>query len=257
MDFSARVPVRRLLRLSCVPKLRFPGFAVAWEQHRFDELFAPVPNNSLSRAKLNYVSGDVKSIHYGDVLIKYGAITDCSKAEIPFVTDAEASDYQDGFLRDNDILIADAAEDETVGKATEIAGITDVPVVAGLHIIACRPKTKIARGYLGYYINSPSFHGPLLPLMQGTKVLSVSRSTLAGTTVTYPTQRQEQHQLGAFFASLDDLIALHQRKPGKPQCLEANTIDNMIVEYSSNNYKLCTRKLDKIIIDDIQVVLTC
>jgi type I restriction enzyme S subunit len=208
--------------------VRFPGFAVAWEQHRFDELFAPVPNNSLSRAKLNYVSGDVKSIHYGDVLIKYGAITDCSKAEIPFVTDAEASDYQDGFLRDNDILIADAAEDETVGKATEIAGITDVPVVAGLHIIACRPKTKIARGYLGYYINSPSFHGPLLPLMQGTKVLSVSRSTLAGTTVTYPTQRQEQHQLGAFFASLDDLIALHQRK-----------LTHLIQKYRKRRNALC------------------
>jgi hypothetical protein len=75
--------------------------------------------------------------------------------------------------------------------------------------------------------------------------------------VKIPREIDEQRRIGAFFASLDDLIALHQRKPGKPQCLEANTIDNMIVEYSSNNYKLCTRKLDKIIIDDIQVVLTC
>src|SRR5690606_14227874 len=157
---------------SLVPKRRFKVFhnTDAWEQCKFDSLFDPIPNNTLSRADLNYNDGKVKSVHYGDILIKYGAVTDCGKDVIPFITGAGVSDYQSQLLQNGDVLIADAAEDETVGKATEIAGITDIPVVSGLHTIACRPKVKMQPNYLGYYMNSPSYHQQLLPIMQGIKV---------------------------------------------------------------------------------------
>ena len=195
-----------------VPELRFPEFTDAWEQRKFDKVFDPVPNNSLSRANLNYTAGEIKSVHYGDILIKYGAVTDCRTDVIPFITGANASDYRSLFLQDSDVLIADAAEDETVGKATEITGISDIPVVSGLHTIACRPKVKMQPNYMGYYINSPSFHRQLLPLMQGIKVFSISRTNLAKTTVRYPILEREQLQIGKLFVDLDNLITLHQRK---------------------------------------------
>ncbi|MEF2967785.1 restriction endonuclease subunit S [Paenibacillus sp. M1] len=194
------------------PEVRFPGFTDAWEQRKFNSVFDPIPNNTLSRADLNYDDGKIKSVHYGDILIKYGAVTDCGKDVIPFITGAEVSDYQGQLLQDGDVLIADAAEDETVGKATEIAGITGIPVVSGLHTIACRPKVKMQPNYLGYYMNSPSYHQQLLPLMQGIKVLSISRTNLAKTIICYPTSAQEQSQIGKVFADIDQLITLHQRK---------------------------------------------
>ena len=196
------------------PGVRFSGsFTFAWEQRRFDEVFSPIPNNTLSRADLNYDDGKIKSVHYGDILIKYGAVVDCRIDVIPFITGAEPLDYKSLILQNGDVLIADAAEDETVGKATEIAGITDIPVVSGLHTIAYRPKVKMKPNYLGYYMNSPSYHSQLLPLMQGIKVLSISRTNLAKTTVFYPAAEQEQAQIGQLFVGLDHLITLHQRMP--------------------------------------------
>jgi type I restriction enzyme S subunit len=194
------------------PGVRFPGFTDAWEQRKFDSVFDSLSNNTLSRANLNYDNGKIKSVHYGDILVKYGAVLDCVKDVIPFITGAELSDYQSQLLRDGDVLIADAAEDETVGKATEITGITDIPVVSGLHTIACRPKMKIQPNYLGYYMNSPSYHLQLLPLMQGIKVLSISRTNLSKTTICYPTSATEQLQIGQVFVDIDNLITLHQRK---------------------------------------------
>ena len=55
-----------------VPKLRFPGFTDEWEQRKFMLTFQPLQNNSLGRVELNYDTGQVKNIHYGDVLIKFG-----------------------------------------------------------------------------------------------------------------------------------------------------------------------------------------
>ncbi|MFK4474778.1 type I restriction enzyme S subunit [Paenibacillus sp. RC73] len=194
------------------PEVRFPGFTDAWEQRRFDLVFDPIPNNSFSRADLSYDEGKIKSIHYGDILIKYGSVTDCGRDVIPFITGAEVSDHESQLLQDGDVLIADAAEDKTVGKATEIVGITGIPVVSGLHTIACRPKVKMQPNYLGYYMNSPSYHQQLLPLMQGIKVLSLSRTNLAKSIICYPTSAQEQSLIGKVFANVDHLITLHQRK---------------------------------------------
>ncbi|WP_081330723.1 restriction endonuclease subunit S [Paenibacillus polymyxa] len=194
------------------PEIRFPGFTDAWKQRRFDLVFDPIPNNSFSRADLNYDEGKIKSVHYGDILVKYGAVTDCRKDVIPFITGAEVSDHQSQLLQNGDVLIADAAEDKTVGKVTEITGIIDIPVVSGLHTIACRPKVKMQPNYLGYYMNSPSYYQQLLPLMQGIKVLSLSRTNLAKTIICFPTSAQEQSLIGKVFANVDHLITLHQRK---------------------------------------------
>ncbi|MDR6780679.1 type I restriction enzyme S subunit [Paenibacillus peoriae] len=210
-----------------VPKIRFPGFTDAWEQRRFGLVFDPIPNNSFSRADLNYEEGKIKSIHYGDILIKYGAVTDCGRDVIPFITGAEVSDHESQLLQNGDVLIADAAEDKTVGKSTEIVGITDIPVVSGLHTIACRPKVKMQPNYLGYYMNSPSYHQQLLPLMQGIKVLSLSRTNLAKTFICYPTSAQEQSLIGKVFANLDHLITLHQRKLNNVKNLKAGLLQKM------------------------------
>ena len=171
-----------------------------------------IPNNTLSRAELNYESGSVRNIHYGDILIKYGSVVDVQNDEIPFATGKSSDDFKGALLRDGDIIIADTAEDETTGKACEIGNSQGLDVVSGLHTMVCRPRNKMALGYLGYYLNSDAYHHQLLPLMQGIKVLSLSRTNVQKTMVCYPKSKAEQQLIADCFRNLDNLITLHQRK---------------------------------------------
>ena len=196
-----------------IPAIRFKGFDEAWEQRKFDEVFdCTIPNNTLSRSELNYESGSVRNIHYGDILIKYGSVVDVQNDEIPFATGKSSDDFKGALLQDGDIIIADTAEDETTGKACEIGNSQGLDVVSGLHTMVCRPRNKMALGYLGYYLNSDAYHHQLLPLMQGIKVLSLSRTNVQKTMVCYPKSKAEQQLIADCFRNLDNLITLHQRK---------------------------------------------
>lgn len=189
------------------------SFTLAWEQRKFDEVFdCTIPNNTLSRAELNYESGSVRNIHYGDILIKYGSVVDVQNDEIPFATGKSSDDFKGALLQDGDIIIADTAEDETTGKACEIGNSQGLDVVSGLHTMVCRPRDKMALGYLGYYLNSDAYHHQLLPLMQGIKVLSLSRTNVQKTMVCYPKSNAEQQLIADCFRNLDKLITLHQCK---------------------------------------------
>ena len=210
------------------PALRFKGFTDPWEQRKLDEAFDfTVPNNTLSRAELNQESGSVRNVHYGDVLIKYGSVLDAQNDELPFITGRSKDDFKGALLQNGDIIIADTAEDETTGKVCEIINIQDKDVVAGLHTMVCRPKNKTAEGYFGYYMNSSSYHHQLLPLMQGIKVLSLSKTNVQKTTVKYPKDKAEQQKIADCLRRIDTLITLHQRKYEKLVNIKKSMLDKM------------------------------
>ena len=197
--------------ISTVNKKRITS---SWEQRKFGEVFdCTVPNNTLSRAELSYDEGTVLNVHYGDVLIKYGSVLDVQKDDIPRIPHRCREDFNGALLQDGDVIIADTAEDETTGKACEIGNLQGSAIVSGLHTMVCRPRNRMALGYLGYYLNSNAYHHQLLPLMQGIKVLSLSRSNIQKTSVSYPTAVKEQQHIAYYFSQLDNLITLHQRKP--------------------------------------------
>ena len=200
-------------RLKTHITLLLPVYVHSWEQRKFDEVFdCTVPNNTLSRAELSYDEGTVLNVHYGDVLIKYGSVLDVQKDDIPRIPYRCREDFNGALLQDGDVIIADTAEDETTGKACEIGNLQGRAIVSGLHTMVCRPRHRMALGYLGHYLNSNAYHHQLLPLMQGIKVLSLSRSNIQKTSVSYPTVEKEQQLIANYFSQLDNLITLHQRK---------------------------------------------
>lgn len=209
------------------PEIRFVGFNDDWEQRKFSETFIYLKNNSLSRADLNYEQGLVKNVHYGDVLIKFGEILDVEKAEIPFISNNEFNVSSASLLKNGDVVIADAAEDETVGKCSEIKGIDGISIVSGLHTIPCRSSMTFATGYLGYYMNSSAYHDQLLPLIQGAKISSISKAALQNTDIIYPDSEKEQLQIGQFFQNLDTLITLDKRKLDKLKTLRKSMLEKM------------------------------
>ncbi|EAF0572085.1 restriction endonuclease subunit S [Listeria monocytogenes] len=213
-----------------VPKRRFEEFNNAddWEQRKFEDCFNfPVSTNSLSRVMLNYDKGEVKNVHYGDVLIKYPCILNIKKEEIPYITGGCLEAYKSNLLENGDLIFADAAEDETVGKAVEVNGITNENLVSGLHTIVARATTQKAKYFLGYYINSDIYHRQLLRLMQGSKVSAISKGNLQKTDVSFPKDIEEQQKIGSYFKKLDDTIVLYQRKLEKIKALKTAYLSEM------------------------------
>ena len=183
-----------------------------WATYPFERFFTLLPNNTLSRDKLSSV-GEIGNIHYGDVLIKYGdIITD--KDAIPRIKD-DAGYIPKCFLQKNDVILADTAEDEAVGKVSQIGDIA-IPLVGGLHTIVCRPLIDTADGYLGYYMNSQYYHSQLLPYITGIKVSSISKKSLEQTELHIPSKVSEQAAIvsviAAFDTHIENLSALIEKK---------------------------------------------
>jgi type I restriction enzyme S subunit len=209
-----------------IPEIRFKGFDGNWESQKLGDITQSIQNNSLSREKLNYTSGEAKNIHYGDILVRFGETLDPSKPYVPFITDIDSViKLRTNRLQSGDVIIADAAEDFSVGKCTELINVNSRVVVAGLHTIAIRPTLNFAPAFLGYFMNSSAYHGQLLPLMQGTKVLSISKTALKETRIFFPKSFEEQQKIGSYFQKLNKLInkqatQIKKLKQIKSACLE-------------------------------------
>lgn len=198
-----------------VPELRFPDFreGFEWNMDKFYDLFSILSNNTLSRSELSYGTGSVYNIHYGDVLIKFNEYLDVAKEDLPYINDKTKADkYKVAHLKDGDVVIADTAEDETVGKCTEVTNVGDTIVVSGLHTIPCRPQKEFAQAYLGYYMNSTMFHDRLLPIMQGAKVTSIPKSSLQNILLVYPQDLEEQQKISGCLSSIDEEISAIKEK---------------------------------------------
>lgn len=103
------------------PKIRFKGFEGEWKAEDFQNSFDSLRNNSLSRAELAD-DGKIANIHYGDVLIKYSECIDTSVDKLTYILDNGIGKnlVKNGALKRGDIIFADAAEDSTVGKCSEL-----------------------------------------------------------------------------------------------------------------------------------------
>ena len=216
------------------PKIRFKGYNDDWEQREFSEMFdCTISNNTLSRSELSYEEGSILNIHYGDILIKYGSILDIHKYKIPRIPNEKKEDFRGSLLQPGDIVIADTAEDETTGKACEIGSLFGNRIVAGLHTMVARPNIEMASGYLGYYLNSNAYHCQLLPMMQGIKVLSLSRANVKKTALKFPESPKEQQLIANYFIQLDELITLHQRKLDKLINVKKSMLEKMFPKQGS------------------------
>lgn len=203
---------------------------ILWEKTSFSRAFKFLKNNSLSRAELSDDNGNVKNIHYGDILIKF---SECLYADegnnIPYIINDNIAYklLKLSPLINGDIVFADAAEDNTVGKCTEIITHNDTDLVAGLHTIPCRPTIKFAEGYLGYYLNSTAFHNQLLQYIQGTKISSISKKSICQTIISYPSEIINQQKIASYFQSLDSLIQTTSKELASLKQIKAASLQSM------------------------------
>lgn len=178
-----------------------------WELQTFEETFRVLSNNTLPRADLNNRGGTVRNVHYGDILTQFGEVLNCEKDEVPYLNDVSLLTASAQILQDGDVILADTAEDDTVGKATEVYGLRKGRMVAGLHTIPCRVKKgDFAPKWLGYYMNSPIYHNQVLPYVTGIKVSSISKTAILETLIAVP-PIEEQKVIVSALSEVDRLLA--------------------------------------------------
>lgn len=200
-----------------------------WDLILFEDCFSVLSNNTLSRAELNYNGGELQNIHYGDILVKFSAVTDCGAERLPYVNAELVKKVSKGFLRDGDIVIADTAEDNTVGKATEVVAVNGNKVVSGLHTIPCRAKDDkmFVPMWLGYFINHNTYHNQLLPYITGIKVSSISKSAIAGTMIAVP-KPDEQTKIVAALSDIDALITNLEKLIAKKKAIKQGAMQELL-----------------------------
>lgn len=197
-----------------------------WQLDRLKENFEFKANNTLSRDALSE-SGIIQDVHYGDILVKYGSHLDVQKDGVPYISDEGFN--ASSFISDGDVIIADTAEDETVGKATEVLNVRNNRLVSGLHTMWLHPvnQEKYALGYLGYAFNASIYHNQLLPLMQGTKVTSVSKSAIKDTYILVP-PKSEQTRIATALSKVDALISEFGKLIEKKRAIKQGAMQQLL-----------------------------
>lgn len=218
-----------------------------WKKAKVEEVFCFLRNNTLSRENLNDGKGHFQNIHYGDILIRYGAILDCSTDKVPYVNEEVSVKSINCPLKNGDIIMADTAEDETVGKSIEIENIEGRNILSGLHTIPMRPKkTLFAPRYLGYYLNSWEYHNQILPFITGIKVSSISRSAVKGTYVHFPADPNEQKDIADALSDIDRLITATEKLIAKRKAVKRGLMQELLTgkrRLKSFNEETSTRSI--------------
>ena len=186
-------------------------------------------NNTCARSLMTSDTGSVHNIHYGDILVKYDEVVSLLHHNVDCLTVEGETHSPKDYVCDGDVIIADTAEDETVGKTVEIQDVGNRKVVAGLHTFLYRPPSNMfVRGWLGYWMNSSAYHSQLFQYMTGTKVLSLTRASIAATVIQYPS-RELQQQIVTALDSIHAQIKATQKLIAKYDAIKKATVNLLLV----------------------------
>ena len=200
------------------PRLRFPEFCdgSTWLTPQLDDLYDFKRTNTLSRDKLNYETGTIRNIHYGDIHTKFKPLFRVGNEHVPYINlDASANGFDDdAFCEEGDIVLADASEDlDDVGKAIEIVSLDGERVVAGTHtILATRRGSVPVVGFGGQLFQSAVVRAGIKKEAQGAKVYGISANRISAVPVPVPPTEPEQQRIADCLGWLDGLIAAEGRK---------------------------------------------
>lgn len=186
-----------------------------WNIERFDNVFELLSTNSFSRDNLIYeeTENPIQNIHYGDIHSKFkNEILDCDTEKLPFIKDDLILNQKFNFLKDGDLIIADASEDyEGVGKCIEVQNIGSKKIVSGLHTFIARDNSGLtANGFRTYIFNNPKVNIELKKIATGTSVYSISKTYLQKLKLPIP-PIQEQKKIAEILSKFDEAINITKR----------------------------------------------
>ncbi len=170
-----------------------------WQQKNVGEVFKFLKTYAFSRSQLDAVklnSRDIFNIHYGDIHAQFDSnILDLSKVKsLPKLTAQKDFKEGDDFLKNGDLILADASEDyKGLCECVELTNISNFKIISGLHTFALRcTKQNIAEGFKPYLFKHSDVKKRICQIATGISVLGVSKSNLSKLTLIIPTFDEQQ-----------------------------------------------------------------
>ena len=187
--------------------LLFVTSTFSWEQRKLGDIseIKTGPFGSTLHAD-DYVSDGTPIItteHF-----KTGALPR-SKNGLPQVSDSDYKRLTAYTLDDGDIVFS------RVGSVDINALITPFQsnwLFSG-RVLRVRPQTDISSKFLHTRLETESIKTDIRTRAVGQTMPSINTEILKITPLVLPSSAAEQEQIGSYFAALDNLITLHQRKP--------------------------------------------
>ncbi|MGO5278885.1 restriction endonuclease subunit S [Lactobacillus amylovorus] len=148
-----------------------------------------------------------KYIHYGDIHTSKVKIIN----NIDVLPNIKDNNYKP--LKYGDVIVADASEDyKGIADACIVNTISDsYKIVAGLHTIAFRPKSKLCSKFLYFYLSTDIFKHFGYKTGTGLKVFGISYKELAKFKLKEPSVTEQKKIVKLLFL-IENAINLQQRK---------------------------------------------
>lgn len=199
-------------------KKRVRGFEEThWEKKKLGDCFEYIKSYSISREGLTRMETDdfIYCIHYGDIHAFYenDFLDFSNQNSIPQILSGRDTVNEKDFLKEGDIIMADASEDyEGVGEAVEVINLKNKIAVGGLHTIVLRDKLNLtATRFRAYLFASEYVRNKLRKKATGTSVYSVTKSTLQSILLKVPSL-EEQSIIANILQTADKEIELLKNK---------------------------------------------
>ncbi|MFW7418458.1 restriction endonuclease subunit S [Vagococcus fluvialis] len=185
-----------------VPELRFAGFADDWEQRKLKE----VTNHRGGTAIEKYFSdeGKYKVISIGSYGLNSKYVDQKIRATSNEITDGRT--VKKGEL--TMVLNDKTANGTIIGRSLLIEEDDKYVINQRTEIIS--PSKEFDSSF-AYVLLNNSFREKVRKIVQGGTQIYVNYSAVENLKIKLPSL-EEQQKIGVFFKSLDDTIALHQRK---------------------------------------------
>lgn len=206
-----------------VPAVRFKGFEDDWEQRKLDDLAEFSKGSGYSKGDL--IESGTPIILYGRLYTNYETII--SDVDT-FVEAKDGSVYSKG----REVIVP--ASGETAEDIARAASVDKSGILLGGDLNIVMPNEDINSAFLAISISNGSSQRELARKAQGKSVVHIHNEEIRNLVVPFPT-KTEQNKIENYFADLDHLITLHQRKLEKMQLVKKSMLEKM---FPKNDLKI-------------------
>lgn len=176
------------------PAIRFRGFTDAWEQSKLGEITESYSGGTPTVGNNAYYDGDIPFIRSGEISGDYTEL---------FITSEGLNSSSAKMVKEGDILYA------LYGATSGEVSISKLKGAINQAILAIQPHQNYDNQFLMQWLKKSKKY-IIDTYLQGGQG-NLSGNIVKNLPVDLPTY-DEQHQIGAYFKHLDNLITLHQRK---------------------------------------------
>ena len=143
-----------------------------------------------------------------------------------YITKERAEQLDKGFAREGDVLLTHKA---TIGEVAILEGLQEeyamlTPQVTYYRIL---DNKRLSQKYLYAVFHSESFQNEMQTKAAQSTRPYIGISAQQNLTISLPCSTEEQQRIGEYFASLDTLITLHQRKCDETKKLKKFMLQKM------------------------------